>query len=501
MASQIDPNNIDGSYPVAGQDNNSQGFRDNFTNIRTNFQYAEDEINDLQSKALLKAALTGTTLDNNMADNLIYAGVARDFGFTKVTPTQIGNTWTLNYAAGHYQSITTTGVTNILAFTNFPINGTYGYIKLQVEVTNVAHVLTLPTGVTYLGTAGIQGFSGGPPATITFSNTGTFEFAFGTYNNGSTITVFDLNRALTNFTGADVTIDDITASGNITANGVGKVASFTTVETSGVISATGNIVGGTLQTSATVSATGNVTGGNLRTGGQVSATGNVTGLNVNGYVRPSAGGVTGGTAALQFTAGSQLATAAAGAWEYNGVIFTAAQTSGQRGAVPPLIYQCLSADYTGSDTSSAQKVFNATTNGAVTLDASTTYAFEAVYYITRSAGATPHTTAVLFGGTATLTSITYRAEATSTAGSVLGTPSVITGTATTAVTVTGSSSATNEVIVIKLNGVLRTNTAGTLIPQFQYSAGPGGAPSILKNSYIFLRPINDGSGTNVGNWS
>ncbi len=46
MASSIDPNNIDGAYPVAGQDNNSQGFRDNFTNIKTNFQYAEDEIND-----------------------------------------------------------------------------------------------------------------------------------------------------------------------------------------------------------------------------------------------------------------------------------------------------------------------------------------------------------------------------------------------------------------------------------------------------------------------
>ena len=40
MTSQINPNNIDGSYPVAGQDNNSQGFRDNFTNLKVNFQDA-----------------------------------------------------------------------------------------------------------------------------------------------------------------------------------------------------------------------------------------------------------------------------------------------------------------------------------------------------------------------------------------------------------------------------------------------------------------------------
>ena len=54
MSSNINPNNIDGTYPVAGQDNNSQGFRDNFTNTKTNFQYAETEITDLQNNAILK---------------------------------------------------------------------------------------------------------------------------------------------------------------------------------------------------------------------------------------------------------------------------------------------------------------------------------------------------------------------------------------------------------------------------------------------------------------
>ena len=57
MTSSINANNIDGTYPVAGQDNNSQGFRDNFTNTKTNFQYAADEINDLQSKVILRQLL------------------------------------------------------------------------------------------------------------------------------------------------------------------------------------------------------------------------------------------------------------------------------------------------------------------------------------------------------------------------------------------------------------------------------------------------------------
>ena len=49
MASNINPNNINGNYPVAGQDNDSQGFRDNFTNISNNFSFAQTEITALQN--------------------------------------------------------------------------------------------------------------------------------------------------------------------------------------------------------------------------------------------------------------------------------------------------------------------------------------------------------------------------------------------------------------------------------------------------------------------
>lgn len=65
MTSLINPNNIDTAYPVAGQDNDSQGFRDNFTNIVTALESAKDEIEEIQEKALLKTAISGT-LDNDM---------------------------------------------------------------------------------------------------------------------------------------------------------------------------------------------------------------------------------------------------------------------------------------------------------------------------------------------------------------------------------------------------------------------------------------------------
>jgi hypothetical protein len=48
MASSIVSTTIDESFPVAGVDNDSQGFRDNFSIIKQNFAYAKSEIEDLQ---------------------------------------------------------------------------------------------------------------------------------------------------------------------------------------------------------------------------------------------------------------------------------------------------------------------------------------------------------------------------------------------------------------------------------------------------------------------
>jgi len=191
MASNINPNNIDGSYPVAGQDNNSQGFRDNFTNIKVNFQYAEEEINDLETNSILKAALSGSTLDNNMGDNTIYAVNLNDVSTTRIAATGTSGTVTLNYASGQYQTVAPSTGSITLAFTNFPASGYFGILRVQITVSNLAYTVTLP-GAVSLGTTGIQGYSGG---VITFAATGTYVFDFSTSDGGTTITVNDVTRA------------------------------------------------------------------------------------------------------------------------------------------------------------------------------------------------------------------------------------------------------------------------------------------------------------------
>ena len=502
MASNINPNNIDGAYPVAGQDNNSQGFRDNFTNIKTNFQYTEDEINDLQNKALLKSALIGQTLDNNMNDALIYAAQIKDFSASRVDVAPSGSplTATINYASGHYQRFSTTDSTT-LAFQNFPGSGLYGYVKVQITITDAAHAITIPASVSR-GISGIQGISPGTAGlsnTISFDVAGVYELAFGTDDGGSTITIFDLNRALTNFAGSDLTLDDVTATGNV--------------------SAAGNITGGNLVTGGFVTATGNITGANINTSGlmrstgQISATGNITGGNllssglvqgttVSGFLAPSQGTLS--SAALLFTTGDRLSVAAAGAVEFDGTAFTAATAANQRGVLGLDHFRCASGDISLTNSATAQAVFGST-NESISLPGSSTYFLEALYIIGpgSSTNLNAVTMSTVFAVSSALSSLYYTADSTvGLAGSVNDTKRKLVTAPTASVVTDTAAGGSESYITVIIKGILRTSLATTITPQISFSGSPAASSlRTLIGSYVRLSVIGNSSVTSVGNWS
>jgi hypothetical protein len=189
MSSNINPNNIDGTYPIAGQDNDSQGFRDNFTNTRTNFSFAAAEISDLQSKAVLKSALTGTTLDNNMAGSVLSNAQLRNMSETRIALGSVAGTQSISYAAGPYYTLTAAGSVT-LAFSNLPAAGVVARWRVQITVSNISYTVTLPSAVS-VGTATLQGYN---TNVISFNRTGVYEYEFETNDGGATISIFDLNR-------------------------------------------------------------------------------------------------------------------------------------------------------------------------------------------------------------------------------------------------------------------------------------------------------------------
>jgi hypothetical protein len=156
--SSINPNNIDGTYPIAGQDNDSQGFRDNFTNIKNNFTFAYNELVDLQAKAVLKSALNGSTLSNDMSyAQLISPQLIKAVETVNNLGTKTG-TFAISWADAHFQYYTTSGDTT-LSFTSWPTSAYWTKLRLQITTDTTNRTVTLPSAVS-VNISNINGASG-----------------------------------------------------------------------------------------------------------------------------------------------------------------------------------------------------------------------------------------------------------------------------------------------------------------------------------------------------
>jgi hypothetical protein len=146
-------------------------------------------------------------------------------------------------------------------------------------------------------------------------------------------------------------------------------------------------------------------------------------------------------------------------------------------------------NYTGTNNNTAQQTFSTTAapNGELTLAASTAYRMAGVFHI-ESTGTNSATLSILFAGTATLTSIGYARHFTAPATETTGSTSSGWSTVATATTLGGAIAAARHYSVI-VDGTVRSNGAGTFIPQYIFSAAPGVAPVTLANSYFELVPL------------
>jgi|AACY02.1.fsa_nt_gi hypothetical protein len=204
MSSNINPNLIDVTYPVAGQDNNTQGFRDNFAGIKANFEYAEQEINSLQDSV---AVVSGP---NDFDNNLVYDMRVQQVSLTRQQANVVANVATLGFSSGHYWTLANVSANTTLAFnSSWPTaQSQYGQLTLEIDVANTSYNYTLPAAVD-VGNAGITGLSG---QTLSFASIGKYQFTFGTYQNGSSVTITENNSALKPFNNSSEDLAPSTAA-------------------------------------------------------------------------------------------------------------------------------------------------------------------------------------------------------------------------------------------------------------------------------------------------
>jgi len=183
MASSIVPGNIDGTYPKAGQDNSSQGFRDNFTEIKNNFTTAASEITALQTN---KASLNQSS---DFANNEVIKAKFKNTSATVYAHGTVGGgTITLNHASGHYQTLTITADTTF-TFLNFPSVG-MGRIILDLTVSPGATTMTFPTAL--LKADNVHGADGTSDAIAPGLGRALYEFM--STDGGTTVLMHQLGK-------------------------------------------------------------------------------------------------------------------------------------------------------------------------------------------------------------------------------------------------------------------------------------------------------------------
>ena len=132
----ITPEQIDEEFPIAGQDNDSQGFRDNFAAIQSSLASTKTAIKDLEAKVIVKSALTDTILNNDMQGNIIKNGVLQgvaeeSFNTGNIVTDADGE---ILWSNGSYQNISMANPSSVrLILGGWPANGVYGKMRIALR--------------------------------------------------------------------------------------------------------------------------------------------------------------------------------------------------------------------------------------------------------------------------------------------------------------------------------------------------------------------------------
>jgi hypothetical protein len=170
--SNINNNIINENFPIAGQDNDTQVFRDNFSAIKDNFGFAKEEIEDLQDNTARTDQSTG--FNNNLISFAVLENVREKFIF--LGGALVESPQEISLTSGSYQAFGVNGPISI-NFTDFPseldVNKSVGRVTLEITATVGA-----PKVITLLEEGG-----------IVFKKKGSFSGNTFTVNGGETVII------------------------------------------------------------------------------------------------------------------------------------------------------------------------------------------------------------------------------------------------------------------------------------------------------------------------
>ena len=168
MASTIVSETIDADYPVAGVDNDTQGFRDNFSIIKTGLSTASSEITQLQANtAKLDEAndFNGTQIADAELAAITGKTFSSAFNSDTVSPE-------ITYANGLYQTFTVTfndnvsGGSAVINLSGWPERDGYSKMTVEFAGTGAADDSSVLHELSFAVTGGTIKYSSNWPSTF-----------------------------------------------------------------------------------------------------------------------------------------------------------------------------------------------------------------------------------------------------------------------------------------------------------------------------------------------
>jgi hypothetical protein len=281
MTSAIVFSTVDEDFPVAGVDNDSQGFRDNFAVIKTGLQTASSEITTLQTYSAKLGNDAGTEVVNNFGGNII-SNAKTSRVYANAYQTYATSNSNISWNDGEYQVVEVRGDYK-LTFIDWPEADGYGKMRIELTSNGAARTVTFAAGSGYslkkeIGTAlvtvagAVRNAGTGSVATTKFS----FPTASFTTITGAGFQVGNM------LTGTGLTNDVlISVVDNITTTATATVATLTINYT--------DIVTGTDTVVSMATSVSSITDGDPITLPNVTGVGSLSALQVY-YVYKDGGG-------------------------------------------------------------------------------------------------------------------------------------------------------------------------------------------------------------------
>jgi hypothetical protein len=200
MTSAINYIDIDQDFPIAGQDNESQGFRDNFSFIRQALEVTKNELTDLQDKVVLKSKLTGDlALDNNMVGSTIVNANLRAYTesvYGVVEPINENPSIegiSIDYEFGHYHNFVVGGDLNFRLVSwplaQDPADRVVAKLRVELKAKDAGpYTVDFTTEVTPSGSIGIIKFGPTWPTSLVIdSSSDPIILEFWSRDGGNTV--------------------------------------------------------------------------------------------------------------------------------------------------------------------------------------------------------------------------------------------------------------------------------------------------------------------------